>query len=198
MRASQECCLFFGALAYVAYCCSFSALVLCGGAAMLIDGGNVADSDLIYTFLKNRGVTHLDYTVDTHAHEDHIGGLAGVLNYATVDTALCPVTEFDSGAFRSFVRYLGEQGKPITAPTPGDTFEFGDAAFTILGPVRLSDEPNNTSVVLKLTYGGVSFLFTGDAERSEEADILEAGCDLSADVLKVGHHGSETASRELF
>jgi competence protein ComEC len=175
-----------------------SALVIQGDAAVLIDGGNAADSDLIYAFLKDRGIRHLEYIVGTHAHEDHIGGLAGALNYATADIALCPVTEFDGDAFRNFVKYLGERGKSITVPNPGDTFDLGDATFTILGPVRPSDEPNNTSIVLKLTYGAVSFLFTGDCERDEEADILEAGYDLSATVLKVGHHGSETATSYPF
>jgi competence protein ComEC len=104
------------------------------------------------------------------------------------------VTEFDSRAFANFVKYLGEQGKSITVPSPGDTFSLGGADIQILAPLNPSDEPNNTSIVLKLTYGDVSFLFTGDAEREEEAEILEAGYDLSATVLKVGHHGSETST----
>jgi competence protein ComEC len=168
------------------------------GAAMLIDGGNVADSNLVYAFLKDRGISRLDYIVGTHAHEDHVGGLAGALNYATVGTAYCPVTEFDSKAFNDFVKYLGEQGKTITVPKPGDAFRLGGANAEILAPLRPSDEPNNTSIVLKLSYGDVSFLFTGDAERAEEADILEAGYDVSATVLKVGHHGSETSTSYPF
>jgi competence protein ComEC len=175
-----------------------SALVLCDGAAMLIDGGNVADSNLIYSFLEKHGIAYLDYIVGTHAHEDHIGGLAGALNYASVGVALCPVTEFDSNAFNNFVKYLGEQGKFITVPTPGGTFKLGSADVTILGPVEPSDEPNDTSIVLKITYGETSFLFTGDAEHSEETDILKAGYDLSATVLKVGHHGSETSTSYPF
>jgi competence protein ComEC len=175
-----------------------SALIVSDGAAMLIDGGNAADSDLIYSFLKNHGVSHLDYIVATHAHEDHVGGLAGALNYATVGVALCPVQEFDSRAFRSFVQYLDQQGKTITVPQAGDEFKLGGASVRVLGPLKPTDEPNNTSIVLKVSYGGTSFLFMGDAERAEEADILAAGYTLDSTVLKVGHHGSDSSTSYPF
>ncbi|GHV07713.1 metallo beta-lactamase superfamily lipoprotein [Clostridia bacterium] len=173
-----------------------SALVECDGKFMLIDGGNVADSDLVYTFLKDRSVTHLEYIVGTHAHEDHIGGLAGALNYATVGTAFCPVTEYDTKAFRSFVKYLGDV--KITVPTAGDSFKLGSASVKIIAPVKQYKSPNDTSIVLKITYGSTSFLFTGDAEREAEADILEYGADLKSTVLKVGHHGSDTSTTYPF
>ena len=175
-----------------------SALIVCDGAAMLIDGGNASDSDLVYTFLKNHEVSHLDYIVATHGHADHVGGLAGALNYATADTALCPVTEYDSKAFASFVKYLGKQGVSITVPSSGDSFKLGSADVKVVGPIYPSDETNNTSIVMKVAYGATSFLFAGDAERIEEADILEAGYDISATVLKVGHHGSDTSTTYPF
>ncbi|GHU93591.1 competence protein ComE [Clostridia bacterium] len=175
-----------------------SALVLCEGAAMLIDGGNAADSDLIYTFLKNHEIDKLDYIVATHAHEDHVGGLAGALSYAAADTALCPVTDYDTKAFKNFVKALDKQGIDITVPKHGDAFNLGGADVKILGPINPSDEPNNMSIVMKITYGDTSFLFTGDAERAEEADILDAGYDLSSTVLKVGHHGSDTSATYPF
>jgi competence protein ComEC len=171
-----------------------SILVTCDGAAMLIDGGNAEDSDLVYAFLESHGIERLDYLVATHAHEDHIGGLPGALNYAEVGTALCPVTEYDSRVFDNFVKYLGEQGVSITVPEPGDTFELGGADATVVGPIKQSDDPNATSIVIRLDYGDTSFLFAGDAERAEEQDILDAGYNLSTDVLKVGHHGSESAT----
>ena len=175
-----------------------SILVVCEGKTMLIDGGNVGDSSLVYSFLKSHDISHLDYIVSTHAHEDHVGGLAGALNYATVTTAFSPVTSYSSKAFESFVKYLDEQNVPITIPTHGDTFTLGAATAQIIGPIKASNEPNNTSIVIRLTFGETSFLFTGDAERDEEQDILDAGYDLSATVLKVGHHGSDTSTTYPF
>ena len=180
-----------------------SALIVCDGAAMLIDGGNVDDSSLIYSFLQSHGIEHLDYIVATHAHEDHVGGLSGALRYATAGVALCSVMEYESAAFRNFVKSLDEQELAITIPEPGDVMTLGSAKVAVLGPVHPSDEPNNMSIVLKITYGETSFLFTGDAERAEEADILElygseTGAELSANVLKVGHHGSDTSSSYPF
>jgi competence protein ComEC len=175
-----------------------STLVICDGMTMLIDGGNAADSNLIYTFLQKHDVKHLDYVIATHAHEDHVGGLAGALNFATVGVAYSPVTEYDSRAFENFDRYLGNHGVSITVPKPGDKFSLGAATVEILAPVKQYDEPNNTSIVLMITHGEAKFLFTGDAERDAEQDILEKGYDLSATVYHVGHHGSNTSTSYPF
>lgn len=175
-----------------------SALILCDGEAMLIDGGEASQSSKIYAYLKAHGVDHLEYMVATHAHSDHVGGLSGALNYASVDTALCPVTEYDSDAFRNYVKYLGIQGVSISVPHTGDAFSLGSATVQVLGPQTDYEDPNDSSIVLKVIYGATSFLFTGDAERSAEADILEAGYDLAATVLKIGHHGSDTSTTYPF
>lgn len=165
---------------------------------MLIDGGNAADSDLIYTYLKNHSVNNLDYMVCTHAHEDHVGGLAGALNYASVDTVYCPVTEYGSRAFANFVSNTEKQGRHIEVPTAGDAFTLGSAAVTVLGPVREYEENNNTSIVLRVVYGETSFLFTGDAEADAERDMIDAGAEVKSTVLKVGHHGSSTSTSYPF
>ena len=171
-----------------------SALVLCDGKAMLIDGGNAEDSSLLYTYLKNNSINHLDYVIGTHAHEDHIGGLAGALNYATVGTAYCPTTSYDSKAFGNFVKVLNDHGVSITVPTTGDSFNLGSATCSILAVNTDSSDPNNTSIVLRIIYGDTSFLFTGDAEREVEQAILNRGTNINSTVLKVGHHGSDTST----
>ena len=173
-------------------------LVLCDGHAMLIDGGESSESSKVYAYLKQHGISHLDYMVASHAHSDHIGGLSGALNYATVDTAFCPVTDYDSKTFDSMVKYLDKQGIGITVPSADDEFMLGSAHVQVLGPQQIYDDPNDTSIVMKVTYGETSFLFTGDAERTAEADILDAGYDLSSTVLKVGHHGSDTSTSYPF
>ena len=170
-----------------------AALVLCDGAAMLIDGGNVADSDILYTYLKKHNVKNLAFVVGTHAHEDHIGGLAGALEYANAAMVLCPVTEYDSTAFKNFSKAAKEACGSIQVPQAGDTFTLGSAQGTILA-VNTEEDTNNTSIVLRLVYGETSFLFAADAETAVEQAILNKGLEIRSTVLKVGHHGSDSST----
>ena len=175
-----------------------SALVLCDGQAMLIDGGESNDSSLIYAYLKEHSISHLDYIVASHCHDDHIGGLPGALNYATVGKALCPVTDYDSEEFDAFKKYLNKQNATITVPNAGDTFALGSSSFEIIAPQSNSENHNDNSIVLRFTYGDTSFLFTGDAEYTEENQILSSGRNISSTVLKVGHHGSLSSTSNSF
>lgn len=174
-----------------------AAVVECDGHYLLVDGGNKADSSLIYSFLKNYSIDHLDMVIATHAHEDHVGGIPGAFNYASADLTLCPVDDYDSDAFADFVKYATQNGNGITVPSVGDTYRLGSSTITILG-LNVGTETNDSSIVFKLEYGDTSFLFTGDAEREAEQAILNAGSDLSATVLKVGHHGSDTSTTYPF
>ncbi|MBQ7036654.1 MAG: MBL fold metallo-hydrolase [Clostridia bacterium] len=176
-----------------------AALLFSGGKTMLIDGGNREDSSLIAAYLKKYGISHLDYVICSHAHEDHVGGLPGALSVATAGEIFAPRTEADTKVYQNFKAKAKEQGIPIQNPSPGDSFAFGKSTAVFLGPItEKTDELNNTSLVLKVTYGETSFLFTGDAERDEELSITDAGQDVSATVLKVGHHGSNSSTSYPF
>lgn len=170
-----------------------SSLIICDGKAMLIDGGNSDDSNLIYSYLNKNKVSRLDCIVATHAHEDHIGGLAGALIYASVDKLYCPVTESDSKSFKNMLKYAEKQNLSITVPKVGESFMLGSATVDIIA-CNTEYDANESSIVLKIIYGDTSFLFTADAEKAAEQAILESGYDLKSTVLKVGHHGSSTST----
>lgn len=175
-----------------------AAVIQCGGQTMLIDGGKPEKSSYIYAWLQQHGLSYLDVIVATHVDADHIGGLSGALNYASVGTAYCPVTTGTTETFQSFVKYLAKRDRSITVPTAGETFALGGAQVQILGPLHSAEDSNDNSIVLKLSFGATSFLFTGDAERTEEQDLLNAGVNLQSTVLKVGHHGSDTSTSYPF
>ncbi len=177
-----------------------SILVNCDGHYMLVDGGASKASSLIFTVLKNKGISYLDYMVASHADEDHVGGLAGALNYAKVGRAYCSVSDHDTKAFKSFKKYLAKQGKSISIPSAGDSFALGSAKVWVLGPVgsSKSDDDNNNSIVLRIVYGETSFLLTGDAEFDEENQIMDSCANIRSTVLKVGHHGSKYSTSNKF
>lgn len=174
-----------------------AALIVCDGKTMLIDGGNSADSNLMYSFLQRKGITKLDYVIATHAHEDHVGGLTGALNYAKADKVYCSTTSYSTAAFKNFANAVKSQGKTITIPSVGTQFSLGSASCTVLA-VNTTSDVNNTSIVLRIVYGKTSFLFTGDAEKEVEQSMINRGVELKSTVLKVGHHGSYTSSSYQF
>lgn len=175
-----------------------SELVISDGKTMLIDGGNADDSNLIVSYLRDLNIDYLDYVVCTHAHEDHVGGLSGALHECGVGRVLCSTESYSSKAFGNFKRYSNKRGREIEIPSPGDSFSLGESSVEVFSPIKEYEDTNNNSIVLKVTYGDTSFLFTGDAEREVESDMLDGGFDLTADVLKVGHHGSSTSSSYPF
>ena len=177
---------------------ALSVLVECDGQFMLYDGGNVDDGSLVVSYLQNQGVEELQYVFCSHAHEDHVGGLAAALAYFPANHVYSPVTEASTKCFQNFVKYTQQQGLQVEVPTVGTTWPLGSATVTMLGPVAQYDDTNNTSIVLRIDYGSTSFLLTGDMEKTAESDLVNSGANLKADVLQVGHHGSSTSTSYVF
>ena len=177
---------------------ALSVLVECDGQFMLYDGGNVDDGSLVVSYLQNQGVEELQYVFCSHAHEDHVGGLAAALAYFPANHVYSPVTEVSTKCFQNFIKYTQQQGLQVEVPAVGTVWQLGSATVQLLGPIKQYNDTNDTSLVLRIDYGSTSFLLTGDMESDAERDLVESGANLKADVLQVGHHGSSTSSSYIF
>lgn len=176
--------------------------IRCNGKHILIDSGDVEYSGQVTNYLKRQGVENLDLVVATHFDKDHIGGMANVIMEFDVKKFLMPDLPGDllpeSSAYEGMAFALGYRQVPVEGPSVGDGFSLGGLQIQVLGPQKVYDDMNDNSIILKMTYGDVSFLFMGDAEENAEKDLLAQGYDLRSTVLKVGHHGSKTStSQEL-
>ena len=177
-------------------------LIECGSEFAIIDGGNKDDGQLVVSYLEQQGVQELSAVICTHAHEDHVGGLPSVLSVYPTAAVYAPTRTYSSNIFDDFLYYTDQQRLEVTIPAPSDTLTVGDAVLTVLGPVQSYAETNDTSIVVRLDYGDTSFLFTGDMEVAAENDMLDYWSGNSdifhVDVLKVGHHGSNTSTGYRF
>ena len=178
-------------------------LIVCDGKTMLIDAGENGNETKVLDYLRKQNIDRLDYIIASHQHSDHIGGLPEVLDEIGTDNIIMPRLTKEqtptNSTYKAFLNSVKNSGAKVIAPEVGAKYTLGSAEFEILGPVTNDAEDlNNMSVMVKLTYGEKTFLFTGDAEKEEEREILATGADLDCDVLKVGHHGSGTSSSTDF
>lgn len=173
-------------------------IIVCDGEAMIIDGGQSGESDRVFAAIRNLGIENLKCAIATHPQSDHVGGLPAAFHAATVQSLYAPVTEYDSDRFQTLIDKANEMSVPVIVPTAGDTFHIGGATVTVIAPIKQYKDPNDMSIVLRIDYGNHSFLFCGDAGESVEKALIKAGTNLDADVLKVAHHGSDSATTTDF
>lgn len=175
------------------------AIVVCDGKTLVIDGGTAENGAKMVEYLQNTlHVSKVDFVIGTHPHADHIGGLPDVIRACKVKKLYSPVDEFEAKPFETMKRAADDKKLKITVPQAGQSFSLGRAKVEFLAPLGIYDNVNDLSLVVRITYGQTAFLFTGDAERPSEYDMTDSGEDLSATVLKVGHHGSNTSTSYVF
>lgn len=179
------------------------------GKVILIDGGQSATrysafdagKEVILPFLESEGIKRIDMIINTHPDYDHTGGLIEVLKSdleigEVLDTGIVHTT----GTYQSFMEEVERRKIPYRVPDAGELLDWGESLqVQVLGPKGPASRRehlnlNNNSIVIRLEYGDVSFLFTGDAEHEQEEIILSSGARLKSTILKAGHHGSRTAS----
>lgn len=174
-------------------------LIKCDGHFMLIDAGNNDKGTLVQNYLQKQGVETLDYVIGTHPDADHIGGMDVVLYKFDCKTIIMPDVANNTRTYDDVVQTMKNKGYQTTYPVVGETYTIGGATFTIIAPNKeYGNDMNSWSVGVLLQNGNHRFLFTGDAEEGAEQDILQNGIDISADVYKVAHHGSNTATSQAF
>ncbi len=169
---------------------------------MLIDAGENGNESVVINYLNNQGIDSLTYLVATHPHSDHIGGVEEVIEAFDVQNVIMPRLSKNNTpttqTYENMLKAIKNCGAKVIAAKPGNEYSFGDVSFKILSPYVQDENLNNMSVSLKLTYLNHSFMFTGDAEKEVEKQILKNNSDLSADVYKVAHHGSSTSNTSEF
>ncbi|SFB22748.1 ComEC/Rec2 family competence protein [Clostridium frigidicarnis] len=168
---------------------------------LLIDAGPRSSSKDLINYLKKNNIKKLDYVIATHPHEDHIGGMADVINTFEIGEFYAPKKTHTTKTYENMVKALQNKKLKIIATNyETKSLDLGDEIIgDFLAPVKSEyDNLNNYSTVLKVTCGDNSFLFTGDAEKDSEKEILQKNIDVKADVIKLGHHGSSTSSSNEF
>ncbi len=177
-----------------------STLVVCGGHAMLIDTGDDSKGTAIQNYLQKQKITQLDYLILTHPDTDHIGGAPVIITKFDISKVFVSNFERDNKAYQKLIQSLDDKRLKALTPKVNSTYSLGTATITILAPNKEYDNPNDSSIALSLKNGSRTFLFTGDAGEEAEKDILKNvdATALSADVYKVGHHGSKYSTSADF
>ena len=174
------------------------------GIDILIDAGTRSTKQELADYLKELGVDDIDILIGTHPHEDHIGGMAKIIEEFPIGTLYLPETSDEmtptTKTYESLLDAVEKMDVTMRTASAGDfLLEEGNISFKVLSPSHTDyDNLNDYSIVTRLKVGDTAFLFQGDAETPVEEEILDSGADVSCDVIKLGHHGSSTSSSRAY
>lgn len=171
-----------------------------GDQSMLIDAGNNNKGTTVWSYLLHQNVDHLTYAIGTHPDADHIGGMDVVLYKIDCDTVMLPACASDTKTYEELIQTIGQREQTVITPKQWQIYTLGKASFQILTDTDkdYGDNTNDYSLAFRLTFGDTSFLFTGDAEKAAEQDMIASGLTIQSDVFKAAHHGADTANTEDF
>lgn len=176
-----------------------SVLVKADGHYLLYDGGGPRASSYVVSYLKQQGVTDLDYIIISHYDDDHLNGVVGALHVFGCGEVLAPDYVPDTDIYTSYLSAVQEKGVAVTHPKQGDIYTLGDASIEIIGPSSYDNaSENNNCISVRIDYCGFRFLICGDLEAEGEEDLVNTNTDLSCDLYVVNHHGSASSSSFYF
>lgn len=172
------------------------------GKTCLVDCGTRSTGKDVVKYLKDKGITKIDYLFGTHPHDDHMGGMYDVITNFEIGKVIIPKVKdgtVTTNWYLKLMKELKQNSYNIEYVSLGTIYQLGQATINVIGPINEPDEnKNNYSTVLKVSFGEMDIIMTGDAEKKVEQDIIESGINLDAEILKVGHHGSDTSTSEAF
>ena len=179
-----------------------SFLLMQEGKTALIDCGTRSTGEDVVEYLNSIGVTKIDYVFGTHPHDDHMGGMYDVITNIEIGKIIIPEVESGKVTANWYIKLMDEiktNNYNIEYAEVGNVYELGNADMKVIGPItKFPSNTNNYSTVLKVTFGEMDIIMTGDAEIEVEEEILISGENIDAEIYKVGHHGSDTSNSEEF
>ncbi|MFA4850787.1 MAG: MBL fold metallo-hydrolase [Methanoregula sp.] len=178
-----------------------ASLIIFGNKTILIDAGEIDMGDRVVSDLKELGVSRIDLLVATHPHSDHIGGMQKVLDNFPVSQVLDSGMPHSSVLYERFLETIEKKKIPYKVAVQGDAINLDPTLrIVVLSPPekRFGDDLNTNSIMLRISYGTINFLFTGDAGGEAETALAKSGYTLDSQILKVGHHGSMHSSSPAF